>query len=58
MTELSDALSDYLKAVRTLAKAEETCQYDHGYFLRDERDAVERAEERFLNELRERLKKE
>ncbi len=51
MSELSKALSRYMKAVRKYDQADEQCAEDPDYFLADEREAVERAEKDYLDAL-------
>lgn len=51
ISELSQSLIQYLKTAEDVRKAEDSCQYDRGYFLSRDYKQLEQAEERFLNSL-------
>lgn len=56
MSDLSERLAAWVKAVNDLKKAEDQCEWDRGYFLADDYERVERLENDFLDTLAERLK--
>ena len=57
MTDLAENLKSYLKAVDELRKAEEECGRGPDYFIGRGRDAVEYAENCFLDSLADAMEK-
>lgn len=55
MTRLSEALSNWLKAVNTYNKAMDVTDHDHSHFTYRERERMADAEGRFLDALEDAL---
>jgi hypothetical protein len=55
ISDLSESLVGFLKAADRVKKAEESCEYDRGYFIHDEYKQLKYAEEQFIDRLFRRL---
>lgn len=55
MSALSDAFYDWMRAVRELREAMDSCRYDVAYFTTRERQECARAERVYLDQLRKAL---